>query len=69
MSYMQDFEKELRDKLSDWLNDEETTIEQGADTFIRFVTDKVLESYKNGLKAGGGNQRKYPDSRKLPRKD
>ncbi len=54
MSYMQDFEDELRKKLSE-LFELEGSLEQHAERmqgFIRFVKEKLLESYKNGLKAG-----------------
>ncbi len=52
-------------------------VEEGVKVFIEkgdfgglidFVKEKVLESYKNGLKAGGGKQGEYPDSRRLSHK-
>lgn len=43
MSYIDEFEKELIAKL----NGNENTA-----SVVRFVSEKVLESYRNGIKAG-----------------
>ena len=43
MSYMQEFEKELVDKLGDGTAEADV---------IKWVCEKVLESYRNGIKAG-----------------
>ena len=43
MSYIQDFEKELAGKL--------VSGETG-EAIVRWVSEKVLESYRNGIKAG-----------------
>ena len=47
-NYLKDFRHQLLD-----------LIEQGsAVEAVRFASDKVLQSYKNGLKAGGGGKPK-----------
>ena len=43
MSYINEFEVELRTKLNG---------SEDEDTIIAWVSEKVLESYRNGLKAG-----------------
>jgi hypothetical protein len=42
MGYIEDLEKELEEKLDNGMEREE---------LIKFLKDKVLESYRNGLKA------------------
>jgi hypothetical protein len=44
MSYMQEFEADFRRKLEK----EATPLSE----LVRWVTEKVLESYRNGIKAG-----------------
>jgi len=43
MSYIQEFEKELAAKLLSG---------ETAESVVRWVSEKVLESYRNGIKAG-----------------
>jgi hypothetical protein len=43
MSYIQGFERELAAKLVSG---------ETAETVVRWVSEKVLESYRNGIKAG-----------------
>ena len=43
MSYIDEFELEFRNRL------EET---DDTDTLVRWVSEKLLESYRNGIKAG-----------------
>ena len=43
MSYITDFEAELRTKLNG---------SEGEDAVIRWICERVLESYRNGIKAG-----------------
>ena len=45
MGYIQDLEKELRERLI------ELEIGKEPDDFVKFVKDKVWESYRNGQKA------------------
>lgn len=45
MGYIQDLERELREKLED-MNDPENH------EVIKFFKEKILESYKNGIEAG-----------------
>ena len=42
MGYIQDLEKELREELG----------HMDAEQLVKYFKDKVLESYRNGLKAG-----------------
>jgi|GEM_PF-1389244 len=42
MGYIQDLEKELREELG----------HMDAEQLIKYFKDKILESYRNGLKAG-----------------
>jgi hypothetical protein len=62
MGYLDEFEAELARKLA--LADDEAT--------IRFVSEKILESYRNGIKAGqkgvqvirdGKSRRPFPGKR------
>ena len=43
MSYMQEFETELVAKLRS---------NEAEDRLVRWITEKVLQSYRNGIKAG-----------------
>lgn len=43
MSYMQELEAQMREQFKD---------AQSEEVFFRWVVQKVLESYKNGIKAG-----------------
>jgi hypothetical protein len=43
MSYINEFEQELKAKLNG---------AEGEDEIVRWVSEKVLESYRNGIKAG-----------------
>jgi len=43
MSYINDFETELSTKLMS---------SEAADTIVKWVSEKILESYRNGIKAG-----------------
>jgi hypothetical protein len=43
MSYITEFEQELKAKLQST---------EGEETIIRWISEKVLESYRNGIKAG-----------------
>ena len=54
MNYLDKTEEELRELLSD-----ETDPEKWADTVLRFVRDKILESYKNGLAAAKRSKPPY----------
>ena len=60
MGYLQEFESELAARLADLGESEQKEV-------IRFVKEKVLESYKNGLKApkrtGAGNKAGQESSR------
>ena len=58
MGYIQELEKELRGRLVDMLNevgagnDEDyEVLEKG---FIRFIKERILESYNNGILIGKG---------------
>ena len=57
MSYMTEFETELRGKLN---------ASEGEDAVIRWVCEKVLESYRNGIKAGknGADVKRDGESRR-----
>jgi hypothetical protein len=43
MSYLNEFEQELKSKLNS---------AEGEEAIIRWISEKVLESYRNGIKAG-----------------
>ena len=43
MSYIADFEKELAKKLEG---------AEGTESIVRWISEKVLESYRNGIAAG-----------------
>jgi hypothetical protein len=43
MSYITEFEQELKAKLNS---------AEGDEAIIRWISEKVLESYRNGIKAG-----------------
>jgi hypothetical protein len=43
MSYLNEFEQELKAKLQS---------AEGEEAIIRWISEKVLESYRNGIKAG-----------------
>jgi hypothetical protein len=43
MSYLNEFEQELKAKLNS---------AEGEEAIIRWISEKVLESYRNGIKAG-----------------
>jgi len=43
MSYIEQFEQELQDKLNG---------DEGTDSVVHWVSEKVLESYRNGITAG-----------------
>ena len=43
MSYLNEFEQELKAKLNS---------AEGDEAIIRWISEKVLESYRNGIKAG-----------------
>ena len=47
MSYINDFEQELMAKLNS---------QEDGQSVIRWVSEKVLESYRNGIKAGREGQ-------------
>jgi hypothetical protein len=52
MSYIKDFEQQLAEKL----NQNEPT-----ESVVRWVSEKILESYKNGLAAKQRKQRQDED--------
>lgn len=43
MSYLSDFDRELEEKLRSG---------EAVDIIVRWVSEKILESYRNGIKAG-----------------
>jgi hypothetical protein len=55
MGYLQQFEDELHRMLD--------MGEEGTDEIIRFVSEKVLESYRNGLKAGKNGEQVIRDGK------
>jgi len=58
MSYIQDFEQELVRKLESGAED--------TGSIVRFVAEKVLQSYKNGIAAGqkGATVKRQGESRR-----
>ena len=55
MNYLDQVEKELRQIL----DSDEPKAEKWADTIVKFVRDKILESYKNGLAAAKTSKQSY----------
>ena len=55
MNYLDQIEKELRQIL----DSDESESEKWADTIVKFVRDKILESYKNGLAAAKTSKPPY----------
>lgn len=56
MGYLNDFEQDLRDRVSATHPGDETKVEE----LVKFVKEKILDSYRNGAKAA----KKYPSGRK-----
>ena len=54
MSYLHDFEAELAKKLA---------VENDNDALVRWIGEKVLESYRNGIKAGNSGVQVKRDGR------
>jgi hypothetical protein len=54
MGYIQDLEKELREKID----------QMDMEALIKFFKDKVLESYRNGLRDSKRAGKSAPESRK-----
>ena len=55
MNYLDKIEEELRQIL----DSDEPEAENWADTIVKFVRDKILESYKNGLAAAKTSKPPY----------
>ena len=55
MNYLDQIEKELRQIL----DSDQSESEKWADTIVRFVRDRILESYKNGLAAAKTSKPPY----------
>ena len=55
MNYLDKIEEELRQIL----DSDEPEAENWADTIVKFVRDKILESYKNGLAAAKTSKQPY----------
>jgi hypothetical protein len=54
MSYINEFEQELKSKLNST---------EGEESIVRWVSEKVLESYRNGIKAGQKGQQVIRDGK------
>jgi hypothetical protein len=54
MSYITEFEQELKSKLKST---------EGEESIVRWVSEKVLESYRNGIKAGQKGQQVIRDGK------
>ncbi len=55
MNYLDKIEEELRQIL----DSDQSESEKWADTIVKFVRDKILESYKNGLAAAKTSKPPY----------
>ena len=54
MSYISEFEQELKSKLNST---------EGEKSIVRWISEKVLESYRNGIKAGQKGQQVIRDGK------
>jgi len=60
MSYLNEFEQELKAKLNS---------AEGEEAIIRWISEKVLESYRNGIKAGQKGRQIIRDGKSRRRGD